>query len=185
MTSFLYVFQKNNYLSAPELLIFLTKTKLYMKKISLVIATLLIAFSLSASAIFSGNPSADNVMLPLFHSGKTISLAKFMTLNASEYKTLTGSKMTFKEKVTLKLFQRHFKNSINSDGTVDLKKFRQDQGDASHAIGWFLLGFLLGIIGLIIALVINDDNRRDRIRWTLIGWGVWVALLVVLFAAAS
>ena len=71
----------------------------------MVIATLMMAFSLNASVIFSANPPADKVMVPLFNTGKTISLYKFMTLKPKEYKELTGSKMSFKERIVLKLFQ--------------------------------------------------------------------------------
>jgi hypothetical protein len=155
-----------------------------MKKISLLIAILFMAFSLNASVIIkSGNPPSDQVMLPLFNSGKMISLSKFMSLKPSDYRELTGKKMSFKERISLKLFQHHFQNSINTDGTVDLQKFKADEDDSGHAIGWFALGFLLGIIGLIIALVINDDNRHDRIKWTLIGFGAWIAILLIIIAA--
>lgn len=160
-----------------------------MKRISLAVAILLMAFSLHASVIISdnhnGNPTADKVMLPLFKSGKIISLANFMNLTSSRYKELTGSKMSFKEKISLKLFQHHFKNAINSDGTVNLKKFQDDEDDSEHPIGWFALGFFLGIIGLIIALVINDDKRPGRIKWALIGFGMWAAILLIVSAAVS
>jgi hypothetical protein len=151
-----------------------------MKKISLFVATLMLALSLHASVIISENPSADKMMLPLFNSGKTISLADFMKLKPAEYKTLTGNKMSFKEKLSLKYFQHHFKNAINSDGTVNLEKFHQDEDDVRNFnLGWFALGLLTGIIGFIIALCINDDKRKGRIKWVAIGWAVWILILVL------
>jgi len=151
-----------------------------MKKISLFVATLLLVVSLHASVFIAENPTiptADKVMVPLFNSGKTIPLSDFMKLTPSEYKTMTGTKLSFKEKVSLKLFQRHFKNAINKDGSVNLEKLHQDEDDMnSFHFGWFALGFFLGLIGLIIALVISDDKRQGRIKWTAIGLGAAVVL---------
>jgi len=150
-----------------------------MRKISLFIAALLLVISLHASVIVSENPTADKVMIPLFNSGKTISLADFMKLNPAEYKSITGTKLKFKEKVALKLFQRHFKNSINNDGTVNLEKFHQDQDDVKKFnLGWFALGLLTGLIGFIIALCINDDKRQGRIKWVAIGWAAWIVIVL-------
>jgi hypothetical protein len=151
---------------------------MFMKKISLFVATLLLAVSLHASSVFvSENPTANKVMVPLFNSGKTIPLSDFMKLTPSEYKTMTGTKLSFKEKISLKLFQRHFKNAINNDGSVNLEKFHQDEDDmSSFHFGWFALGFFLGLIGLIIALVISDDKRQGRIKWTAIGLGAAIVL---------
>ncbi|MEP6513215.1 MAG: hypothetical protein ABJA79_05070 [Parafilimonas sp.] len=51
--------------------------------------------------------------------------------------------------------------------------------------GWFALGFFLGLIGVIIALLINDEKRNGRIKWTLIGWGGWIILLLIILAASG
>jgi hypothetical protein len=166
-----------------------------MKKYSLFLVSLFFVFSLQA-AVFHPNSttpasvstapapapslSADNLMVPLFNSGKSVSLSDFMHMNASKYKTLTGERMSFKERIELKLFQHRFKNAFAKDGTIDLQKFHQDMDDdGGFHLGWFLLGFLLGLIGLIIALCINDDNRHGRIKWTLIGWASFVAIYLI------
>jgi hypothetical protein len=156
-----------------------------MKKISLVIAALVMVFSLNASVIISGNPSAATVMVPLFNSGKTISLAKFMTLKPSEYKELTGKKMSFKERISLKLFQHRFKDDINADGTVNVKKLTDDEKDSGNPVGWFFLGFFFSVAGLVIALVIKDGHRHDRIKWALYGLGIGTALLILFLSLAN
>ena len=165
-----------------------------MKKYSLFLVSLLFVFSLQA-AVFIPNsttpkastaPSANTLMVPLFNSGKSVSLSDFMHMNASEYKTLTGERMSFKERIELKLFQHHFKNAFAKDGTIDLQKFHQDMDDdGGFHLGWFLLGFLLGLIGLIIALLIFDDNRQGRIKWTSIGFALIVGIGLILTATAK
>jgi hypothetical protein len=152
-----------------------------INKISLVLFILVFTFSAKASVIISTAPPADKVMMPLFHTGKMISLARLISLKPSEYKELTGKKMNFKEKISLKIFQHHFKDCINNNGTVNLQKFSDDETSINqqHWL-WFALGFLLGPIGFIISLFIHDDSRDDRIEWTVIGFGSLLLVSLVL-----
>jgi hypothetical protein len=160
-----------------------------MKKIVLFIAIVLSCSSYLHAAVFVGeNPSADKLMLPLFNSGKMISLADFMKLKNAEYKKITGTRMSLKERITLKIFQHHFKNSINSDGTVNVPNYKEDVDDMhTFRFDWFALGFFLGLFGLLIALVINDDKRRARIKWVGIGFLAYLvfALIIIVAVLAS
>jgi hypothetical protein len=49
----------------------------------------------------------------------------------------------------------------------------------------FALGFLLGLIGLLIAYLINDDYKHNRVKWAWIGFGIVVVLNIILIAAAA
>lgn len=94
--------------------------------------------------------------------------------------------MNLKEKVSLKIFQRHLKKSINKDGTVNIEKFKKlDDNVKKFNIGWYLLGFFLGVIGLIIVLFIKDENRKARIKWTATGWLTAILFVLILSAAAA
>ena len=155
-----------------------------MRRISLVIVALLLAFSLNASVIVANKVCPGKIMLPLFNSGKMISLDDFMKLKPSGYKKLTGKRMNLKEIICLKIVQHHLKNDINNDGTVNLKQFADDETDSIWSnLDWVALGFFLGPIGLLIALVINDGSRHQRIQWTAVGVGfLCFALLLYVFA---
>jgi hypothetical protein len=161
-----------------------------VKKYILFFVCLFFVFSLQA-AIFHPNtttrtsapaPSlpADHLMVPLLNSGKSVSLSDFMHMDDSMYNTLTGERMSVKESIELKLFQHRFKNAFAKDGTIDLPKFHQDlDDDGGFHLEWFLLGFILGPIGFITALSINNDNRNGRIKWTLIAWASFVAIYLM------
>ncbi|MEO9144100.1 MAG: hypothetical protein ABI237_00960 [Ginsengibacter sp.] len=43
------------------------------------------------------------------------------------------------------------------------------------------MGLLLGLIGVLLSYIINGDEdvKRNRHKWAWIGWGVWVAILVL------
>ena len=149
-----------------------------MKKISLFILSFF-AFALvfGNKVIEPVNPSAESVMIPLLKSGHTISLAKFIKLTPAEYKEITGQKLKLEGKLSLKILQRHMKKAVRNDGTVNMEKFKKMADDTTgFHFGWFALGFFLGLIGFIIALIINDEKRQGRIKWTAIGWGVAVVL---------
>lgn len=115
---------------------------------------------------------AEEIMMPLFGTNQQISLADYVTLTPKEYKTLTGKKLSLKEKISLKLSQRQLKKVINKDGTVNAQKLQKYYDDEQCSRpAWFLIGFFLGAIGLLIAAFTNRDKRRDRVKWALIGWG--------------
>lgn len=76
--------------------------------------------------------------------------------------------------------QRHLKKSINKDGTVNTEKFKNYyDDDTSFHFGWFALGFFLGALGLLIAAFTNDEKKRGRIKWVLIGWGSFVVIYII------
>jgi hypothetical protein len=57
------------------------------------------------------------------------------------------------------------------------------EGDTGFHFGYFALGFFLPLWGILIALLIKDEHRKARIKWTLIGAGIMLVLLILLGAA--
>ena len=43
-------------------------------------------------------------------------------------------------------------------------------------LGGFALGFLIGPIGVLIAYLIDDDKKRNRVKWAWIGLIAWVVI---------
>ena len=102
---------------------------------------------------------------------------------------LTGRKMSGLEKMNFRLAQNKMRKSIAADGTIKNKKIAKfltkkgNAGETGFHIGGFALGFFLGLIGVVIAYVINDDYKRNRVKWAWIGWGIFVVLYVALLIA--
>lgn len=169
-----------------------------MKKIISFCVAIAILFSSYASTNIVSPPSgnskptpvlnANNILFPVGKTGKTISLMELSRISLKDFETMSGKKLGLFDKAGFKLGQKKLRNSIATDGTIKskaIKKYatKMADGESGFHLGGFALGFLLGLIGVIIAYVINDDYKRNRVKWAWIGWGVFVVLYVILLLA--
>ena len=162
-----------------------------MKK-AITLFALIAFFSATYSATNSNfvapakNPvKASEVYLPVGMNGQLISLLDLSQIRVKDFENLTGKKMKLVDKIGFKIGQRGLKKSINSDGSFNKTKIdkyfsRADVTSGFH-LGGFALGFLLSIIGVLIAYLIKDDKKQARVKWAWIGFAV--SLVIILIAA--
>lgn len=159
-----------------------------MKKIcSLLAALALLTVTYAAFTPAAETPektlNAREVMIPLGGTDQSISLQALSTISAAELEKLTGRSMGFADKMAFKSAQRKLKRSIAEDGTISSKKLRKHaamiDGETGFHLGGFALGFLLGLIGIIIAYVIKDEKKPNRTKWAWLGLAAWVAILLI------
>jgi hypothetical protein len=150
-----------------------------MKK--LVLLFFVFAFSLSSfSAPLLITPakkptiSARDVLIPIGTSDKKISLYDLSTISTKDFQTITGKKMKLVEKVSFMIAQKKLRNSINEDGTFNQKRIQKFFFDCESGfhLGGFALGFLLGIIGVLIAYLIKDECKPNRVKWAWIAFAI-------------
>ncbi len=134
-----------------------------MKKLySIFILTLWFSLFNNSYAIINTPATVSSVSVAKKQVNISLDLKK---LSVSEMEAKLGHKLTWKQKLAMKL-------SKNDDG--------------NSAIG-FLLGFFLGLIGVLIAyLAFKDESKTIRGAW----WGFGVAallsiILIVVVLAAS
>lgn len=156
-----------------------------MKKLLfLITASVIFTVSYAATVIEAPPRNANEIFVPLGNSGKKISLMDLSQVSIKEFESLTGKKMKFTEKITLKLAQRDLRKSINEDGTLNSKKLEKSlkkfaDGESGFHIGGFALGFLLGLIGVLIAYLIKDDKKSNRVKWAWLGLAAWLVILLI------
>jgi hypothetical protein len=131
---------------------------------------------------------ASDVRIPIGKTGKTVSLLELSNMKVDDLEHLTGQKMGWLKRVEFKLALRKLRHSIKPDGTIDNKSLARLRGgyyddDGSFHIGGFALGFFVGLIGVLIAYLINDDNHHRRVKWAWIGFGCFVVLYLLLVIA--
>ncbi len=141
-----------------------------------------------ATSGFSYLPKqASEVFLPIGSTGKTISLMDLSKIDIKDFEALSGRHLKFFDRLGFKLAQKKLRKSINSDGTIDNKKLNKflDQGDHSTGfhLGGFALGFFVGLIGVLIAYLINDDYKSNRVKWAWIGLGIGVVVSLIIVLA--
>ena len=154
-----------------------------------------IAFFASSFASSSPFPAkepvihTDQLFFPVGKTGKTISLFDLSKISVKELQQLTGQKMNFWDRAKFRVAQKKLRDNINLDGTLNnhnIQKALQKQhrgGETGFHFGGFALGFFLGLIGIIIAYVIKDDYKHNRVKWAWIGFGIALAINLILILA--
>lgn len=159
-----------------------------MKKVFAFLAAFAIAAQLFATGLAKPEPlKASDVRIPVAN-GKVITLQELADMKAADYAALTGKKMRFFDKVGFKIAQKKLRSSINPDGTINSKKlqkqFRKADGASGFHLGGFALGFFVGLIGVLIAYLINDDYKSNRVKWAWLGLAagflLWLIVIVAL-----
>lgn len=124
-------------------------------------------------------------MLPVGGTGHTISLKALSEISITDFETISGKKLKFFDKIGFKLGQKKLRNKIEADGTIKsktIKKYAEKiaaEGETGFHVGGFALGLLLGLIGVLIAYLINDEKKGNRVKWAWIGLGVVVVLILL------
>ncbi|HEY6900616.1 MAG TPA: hypothetical protein VI233_08235, partial [Puia sp.] len=149
---------------------------------------------ITASAPADANPlvaadaakalKASEIFIPLDKTGKTVSLQELTTMSASDLEQMTGKKMGWMRRMEFKLAQRKLRHSINEDGTLRNKKLamlasRDLDGETGFHLGGFALGLFLGLIGVLIAYLIDDEKQDNRVKWSWIGCAVLVGIILL------
>jgi hypothetical protein len=106
-------------------------------------------------------------------------------MKVADLEKMTGKKMSFLRRVEFKLAQRKLRHSINADGTLNNKKVammanQTMDGETGFHIGGFALGLFLCLIGVLIAYLIDDSKKSNRVKWSWIGAGVFVVIVLLL-----
>jgi len=125
-------------------------------------------------------------MVPLAGSDKLITLEDYLLLTPASYKQLTGKKLSFGQKIDLKIHKYFARKAIRTDGTVNLRKLYRTGlfGGWQWHWGGFALGLFLSFLGPIVALFFDDDYKWDRF-WTALHVAIAVALIALTIIAVS
>lgn len=126
---------------------------------------------------------ATEVFIPAGQNGELISLMEISRMSMKEYQEFSGKKMNLFQKINFKIGQRELKKSINNDGSFNKKKvekfFSKADATSGFHLGGFALGFLLWLIGVLIAYLIKDDKKAARVKWAWIGAIIATALGII------
>ncbi|TMI95402.1 MAG: hypothetical protein E6H06_07150 [Bacteroidetes bacterium] len=111
-----------------------------------------------------------------------ISAKQFLTLTPQKFQELTGKKMNIIQRLEFKMLQHKVRKMVRRGEVVtmaDVQKKFDDIG-SMNVLG-FLLGLVLGPVGVVIALILKEtgDVGSDVVKWSLYGLLVWLAIVLV------
>jgi hypothetical protein len=108
-----------------------------------------------------------------------MSIKQLIALTPRSYRELTGNKMTFKQRIILKMTQRKMKKEIRNHPEIDVNAPVSAAGifDTSDFNPWALVLGLVPVVGILIAYLTNDNVI---IKWAWVGTGI-VLLILLLF----
>ena len=164
-----------------------------MRKVVLLFLSVALFSGTFATSISEVKPAlnANKIMLPVGKTGQKISLMELSKISVKEFEKLKNTKMNFFDRLAFKASQKKLRKNIAEDGTLK-KRFEKSMkrmmaGETGFHIGGFALGFFGGLIGVLIAYVINDDFKKNRVKWAWIGLAtffvIWVVLVIILLDA--
>jgi hypothetical protein len=134
--------------------------------------------------------NANQIFLPIGKTGKQISMMELSKISLKDFEALTNRKMKFFDRLAFKAGQKKLRKVINRDGSVSKKRFeiffqKYYSGETGLHAGGFALGFFLLLIGVLIAYLINDDYKKNRVKWAWLGFSISIALLTLVATLAS
>jgi len=152
------------------------------KSLLLLIATALFSVSFGTTTTeIRPTINANNIFLPVGKTGYKISLMELSSISLKDFEILTNRKMKLFDRIAFKTGQKKLRKSIEEDGTIKKKimqKFFQKYygGETGFHAGGFVLGFFLLIVGVLIAYLINDDYKKNRVKWAWLGFSISIAI---------
>ena len=150
-------------------------------------AVLILSASFASTTPIKPRLKASEIMVPI-GNGLKISVLDLSRISIKEVQELRGEKMKFADRLAFKAAQKKLRNNINPDGTLDnrlVKNLKKAEGEGGgFHLGGFALGFLLGLIGVLIAYIINDDLKKTRVKWAWIGFVVFLAIYLAVLLLA-
>ena len=111
-----------------------------------------------------------------------MTIGQFLDLTPKRYKELTGKKLSLRQKMTLNMAQYKVRRMVKKHQEVNLIVFANAIDGNDFHIPGFILGIVLGPLGILIAYLIEGRNSA-MFQWALLGSLIWLGLflLVVVF----
>ena len=159
------------------------KPKFYALLLGVVALLTFNTASAFTSLVVISKPGAASIKDP--NPLSLITPKQFLTLTPQKFQELTGKKMNLVQKLELKILQHKVKKMLKKGKDVTMadviKRFEDDS--LMNVLG-FLLGAILGPIGVIVALILKEsgDMSQTAFRWSLIGmliWLVWFFIVIL------
>lgn len=156
-----------------------------MRKITIFILAVVIGISTNAGMIYVPANATDNAKAGKSSAANVIGqldAKTFLALTPAKIQEMTGTKMTFGQKVSLKMAQMEVKKQLKKGKEVNMAEMGKKAEGGINWL-WLLIGFVLGLIGVLIAYLTREGKDDGRVKSAWIGAAIWVVLWIILVVA--
>ena len=130
------------------------------------------AISITAPTPNAANESESD------HWLSTMDTETFLALSPKEIQEKTGQKLKFKDRMAIRLAQKQVRKAMKKGEATNLEEAFY-AGRRGFSLGGFLLGFFLGPIGVLLAVLFGANAFRSSLIGLLCAIIVWA---IVVFA---
>ena len=135
------------------------------------LAFMLIFFSANSAVISPAHNSVGVVSVD--PSPQYLKASVFVNLSRSKFEALRGKKMSFLERMYFRSAQKILRKELKTDKDLLITNYYDDASGKFKLDGlWFVLGTLLGPIGILFAYTTHQSKRNKKSA--LIGTAVWL-----------
>ena len=140
-----------------------------------IVLTLLILLSFQSQAVIKSVSPQESFLQENFGIDN---IQDFLDLSPKDITKNTGKKQKLKDKIVLRLVQKRIKKKIKNNKFFDISE-EYPNATNDFNVGGFLLGFFLGIIGVLLAVLFGGN----AVKSSLIGLLCWIIVLVIVVAS--
>lgn len=105
-------------------------------------------------------------------------IKELLALTPRKYYTLTGKKMSLKERISLRWTQWKIKKMLRKGKAIDLTVIKKAGKSSDFNLPGFALGAVLSLLGVLIAYLI-DKTDTSLIKWAWIGAAAGAVIILL------
>ncbi len=132
--------------------------------------------------------NASEIFILVGKTGQKISLLELSQIKIKDFELLRGQKLKFFDRLVFTAAQKKLKNNINRDDTFNNEKlvntFSNEKQGKGGGVAGLLLGTVLGPVGVLIAYLIKDDNKKNRVKWAWMGLILFIPFWTLFYVLA-
>ncbi len=106
---------------------------------------------------------------PLIHIAQ---MKQFVNMTLKQYEIARGRKLNFMERFAFHAAQRRAKHILKNHAYGDDFTFLQK-------LSWFLKGFVLGPIAVLLGYLLLQDEERGLIKWIWLGFAALIVMVLI------
>ncbi len=111
----------------------------------------------------------------------TMSVGDFMDLKYKDLKEVSQEKLNLKDRIEFMATKRYMKYQLKSENIAEEDDFLNAAGGFNFRFGPFIVGFIFGILGLLIVALVVKKPKKNAVVSALIGFlinsAIWGSFL--------